>query len=334
MPFLDNLGELLRINRIFEPDRMIGNDMPSQGGITGNLPRDRSIRFGSQEPPEPMSARNTLDDLYQPQSEMQDRYRQLVDEFPIRQKPSFARKLTASIAGGERGKEILNEPYDQAMADYKTKADIIGGAAATESRFNRDMANQALSQARIEIQQQQANTAALKNQQIYETTLAKMEAAAVQANAKLELAVQKLQLDSENRTNQLTFKQAELEAEKAQFAAQMARKDLEIANLQSERLRQDEARRRGLDVRERQQEFAEEPTTEEIEYRDAQGNVVESGTRTRGATSRVQPQLTKPPANTVPMIGKDGQTYYIPRDKVEQARKDGFRHPSRRQREQ
>src|SRR3990167_6516791 len=287
MPFENNLREFLRVNRIFEPDDMIGNDLPSQGGITGNLPKDRDIIFGSQEPPESMSVRDNLDSLYNPQNEMQDRFKQLIDEFPIRQKPTFMRKLTSSLAVGERGRQILDEPHEQAMADYKTKADVIGGAAATESRFNRDMANQALS-------------------------LAKMEFAAEQANAKLELAVQKLQSDSENRTNQLSFKQAELESEKAQFAAQMARKDLEIANLQSERLRQDADRNRGLDVRERQQKFTEEPTTEEIEYRDAEGNVTESGTRTRGAASRVQARQSGQPANTVPMIGKDGQLYYIP----------------------
>src|SRR3990167_4940475 len=312
MPFENNLREFLRVNRIFEPDDMIGNDLPSQGGITGNLPKDRDIIFGSQEPPESMSVRDNLDSLYNPQNEMQDRFKQLIDEFPIMQKPTFMRKLTSSLAGGERGRQILDEPHEQAMADYKTKADVIGGAAATESRFNRDMANQAVQQARIEIQQQNANTAALKNQQIYETTLAKIEFAAEQANAKLELAIQKLQMDSENRTNQLSFKQAELEAEKAQFAAQMARKDLEIANLQAERLRQDADRNRGLDIRERQQKFTEEPTTEEIEYRDAEGNVTESGTRTRGAASRVQARQSGQPANTVPMIGKDGQLYYIP----------------------
>jgi len=52
---MPNLMQFLRMANIFGPHSPIGNDLPSQGGITGTMPRDMSS-VGPYDPtPAPMS---------------------------------------------------------------------------------------------------------------------------------------------------------------------------------------------------------------------------------------------------------------------------------------
>lgn len=298
--------------------------------------------------PQPAPTGNRIDEIYNPRNDMQDQYQRHIETFPTKEKPTTGRKIIASLAGMSGGPEaawdVLDRPHNQNVADWKGKSEALGSAATQESRFNRDQTSFAIQQARAEIAQQQADTAALKNQQIYETKMLELQQRIVDAQAKLELATARLELDKDSRNNQMLYKDAQLEFQKTKAEGDATRAAMIIENLERERDRDNEVRMRQLELAEQKQQFTEQPVNRDEELiRDSEGNPVARRTQTyRGATpsgSRFAQQGSKGDialpnesgkideriANSIEMIGKDGETYRVPKDKITEAERAGMR---------
>jgi hypothetical protein len=124
---------------------MIGNDLPSQGGITGQMNRnilppvypgfdapmnpmpDMSMGadvYGGVVPP-PDFNQMRMQQLFSPEHAAQDRINQLLGQIPQPENPSFMRKLSASlVAGGgnfDQADKILHEPYDRKYEEWKNQ---------------------------------------------------------------------------------------------------------------------------------------------------------------------------------------------------------------------
>src|SRR5574338_457948 len=106
---MDNILQLLRLHSIFAPQTPIGNDLPEQGGITGNMTFE--------------DAPLDMADLYHPQTAMQDRMSQLLGEFPERETPGTLKKIFASLAGAAGGPDAADRfmygPYYERLKDWK-----------------------------------------------------------------------------------------------------------------------------------------------------------------------------------------------------------------------
>ena len=79
--------------------------------------------------------------LYQPKNEAQDRLNSLLNQFPEEEKPTFMRKLSASLAGVGKGglkdaQTILDEPNRTALERFKAQADPYQRAAESERQGN------------------------------------------------------------------------------------------------------------------------------------------------------------------------------------------------------
>lgn len=150
---------MLRLQNIFAPQQggMIGNDLPSQGGIMGRpdifQPSSPDIFGGGRAipespmmgPPESMAGnmpvqRNRIEEIYSPETVMQEKMAQMIDQMPERNKPGFGRKLLASIVGMGGGPQtadkVLYGKYDRDLADWKNRFDPIRQAAIEERQGN------------------------------------------------------------------------------------------------------------------------------------------------------------------------------------------------------
>ena len=168
MDWLQNL----RLQNIFQPQSMLGNDLPSQGGITGTLPPPPSIvpqvqPFGEPKPmfetppmdmpqvnafeqPQAPTPNVGLSDVarrmqqyYTPDEDMSNRMEGMLNEFPTREqnKPGWLRKIGAGLVAGTTrnaaaGREILDRPYDRKLKDWQNKFDPTHKAATLERQQN------------------------------------------------------------------------------------------------------------------------------------------------------------------------------------------------------
>jgi len=180
--FLENL----RLKNIFNlpPGEMVGNDLPSQGGIMGGIPppRDMFSRFKSpfegifgsgmnedMAPTNNSSMRggglndiaSRMQQMYTPETEATNRFNQLIEEYPERNKPGMLRKIASVIAGTVGGPEMFDMSmygnYNRKVADWKNKITPAQQAANLERQGNvneRTLAYQTISaQLREEAQQ-------------------------------------------------------------------------------------------------------------------------------------------------------------------------------------
>lgn len=183
---MPNLMNYLRMANIFGPQVPIGNDLPSQGGITGTMPRPDifgNIRFGNPEVVDPTQMGTTpiaspddydagarMRELYTPQSEASDRFNTMVGAYPkaADYHPSNLRRIGAALtalAGNfsgpagrrfqfnpnamEAGMNVLYEPYNRQMTDWKNQIGPAQTAANLERSENineRTLAYQTVSQ--------------------------------------------------------------------------------------------------------------------------------------------------------------------------------------------
>lgn len=144
----------------------------------------------------------------------------------------------------------------------------------------------------------------LKNKQIYDVKTKELETKAADAERRLKIAEETARNRADNASAQLALRQAQLEAQNARHAAELARRDsaqAETTRMNDARINQmmEEARRAGVQYE---------------EVTDEKGNKSFKVTR-RGEQG----------GDTVQMKGPDGKTYPVPKDKVEQAKKDGMR---------
>src|SRR4030095_10901262 len=114
--------QYLRLKNLFGQPDMIGNDLPSQGGITGTMPRGLptfmdsqnmdpwgNVRFGPTDPtpmgrtvipsPQDYDVGNRMRELYTPEHVATDRFNEMVGQYPQFEEPSGKRKIAAMILG-------------------------------------------------------------------------------------------------------------------------------------------------------------------------------------------------------------------------------------------
>lgn len=186
-----------------------------------------------------------------PETGMNDRFAESINQMPIREKPKFGRRLLGAIGGlGIDNPEqslrvtdqIANKPYYEKMGDWELKTKNLKEGAELENRrnVNSRMLVGAESQANkrtADIQRdkdklEQANTKLeqdkAKSDQIYQTKIADLEEKARQADNKLNLATDIATQKQGNAEAQLAFKKAELDAEKAKWNLDRAQKDRQL----------------------------------------------------------------------------------------------------------
>src|SRR4029078_4059898 len=118
-PVNANVNNPMGVSQI--PQMVPVNQSGINGGAFNDIPPDISqIPVG-----DPYAG---LRDLYQPEHRYSDMMEQMLNQFPQRQKPSLGRKIVASMVGAGRGgiKEadaVINEPYNNALADWKMRFD-------------------------------------------------------------------------------------------------------------------------------------------------------------------------------------------------------------------
>ena len=159
---------LLRLNGIFNPQTPSGNDLPSQGGITGNMPRvdlspdAQNPDIGFQQPSPnvknvfsapsvqsaPSASTGDTNDIaslirqnYNPDTEMGDYYKNVLYNEPTRNEHvGMGKKILgvlASIGGTPHTYEQVTQgPYLREHADWQNRLKEILPAMQDESRDN------------------------------------------------------------------------------------------------------------------------------------------------------------------------------------------------------
>ena len=150
--FGSNILRGLRNRNIFGVPEggMIGNDLPSQGGITGRMPRPT----GSVVEDDDYDPATRMREIYQPESRALDEYYKMLEDMPTRNKPGLMRKIAAGIAAfgsrpSENVEQVLYGPYRRDLADWQTRIKPVEAAANIERQNNanlRMIANQIVSQ--------------------------------------------------------------------------------------------------------------------------------------------------------------------------------------------
>src|SRR5205814_6897351 len=80
-----------------------------------------------------------MSQLYSPETGASDKLNQLISEYPTHDKPSIMRKIGASLAGvgygPKAGQDVLDEPFNEKLLDWKNKLQPTENAASLE-RYN------------------------------------------------------------------------------------------------------------------------------------------------------------------------------------------------------
>lgn len=174
-----NLLEMIRMRNIFGvPEPMIGNDLPSQGGIMGNMQMDGNIPVTAGLPTNPPADEkgDVMDilDIYNPETKMTERMARLLENIPQRNKPGVGRRIVAALVGGGRegikgADEVLFAPYHRQLEDWENQFKPTVQAANQERYHNvnmRQIAANIINQDRLErsLQRQYERDATLKAQ--------------------------------------------------------------------------------------------------------------------------------------------------------------------------
>lgn len=176
------------------------NDMPSQGGISGMMPRapTNPIMGGIGENPQPFTdmfgpPKNPFDvsfgvnpmetgtnlpgleydvnrrmsELYHPETAASERYNEMINNYPQMPKPGWLKVIGATLADLARpgtGMSVIEGPWRQQVDQWKEQIGPAGAAAQLERGTNineRTMAYQTISQ---ELRQQADEERAKKNE--------------------------------------------------------------------------------------------------------------------------------------------------------------------------
>ncbi len=175
-----NLLRLIRLQNIFAPQQPIGNDMPEQGGITGNIPYQQPQTLNQVEQQQPYSGMNpqqqqgphAIDYGQQPNQYMDtpadpnsmmgqpvsspyqhqniDQLNRMIADYPVEQKPSKWRHVGAMLVGAGYGPEaaqkFLGEPYNKEVVAWKNKVGPVENAATQERIGNQNIRTSQISQ--------------------------------------------------------------------------------------------------------------------------------------------------------------------------------------------
>lgn len=177
--FLQNL----RLQNLFAPQNLVGtgtpysppmdftmgNDLPSQGGIMGNMPPPmgenmfQPTEMTPTELPQPDQGFDpiaVMNELYQPETAASERFQQLMGQYPERERPGFWRTAAAALSafgpgGHEMGMQVLNQPYQDKLERWKSLIDPAEAAANLERYENvnrRQLATQGVAERRRDAQ--------------------------------------------------------------------------------------------------------------------------------------------------------------------------------------
>lgn len=156
--FLENL----RMRNLFRlPEGEMVGDSPYMhnttifdGGGFGDMsnPRPTSIFGGGIQPPQPMDEIprpnaggddivSRMREIYTPETRATDRFNQLLDERPERNKPGMLRKIASIAAAGLSGRpenvdKLMFAPYHRKMADWESQIEPSYKAATIERQSN------------------------------------------------------------------------------------------------------------------------------------------------------------------------------------------------------
>jgi len=162
---MPDLMTMLRLKNLFGAPP-IGNDLPQDGGIMGQMPTEMggfgpqpdpfgNISFGpatqqalpAQTPMAPVQTQPTggfdvgarMRELYQPETVAQDRFNSMLGEYPEAQKPGWLRVIGASLADLARpgsGMSVIEGNRGRKVADWKNKIGAAQDAASLERGTN------------------------------------------------------------------------------------------------------------------------------------------------------------------------------------------------------
>jgi len=156
----------MRLKNLFPP--VYGNDLPSQGGITGRMPippelynpaqLDMSGVYGPSadmgvanpqgisEPPPMIPPSPDYDvnarmrEMYQPTTDATNRFEDLINQYPQRENPSWLRRIGSMVVdytkGSKEGQALYNEPFDRKQEDWKNKIGPAQQSANLERQEN------------------------------------------------------------------------------------------------------------------------------------------------------------------------------------------------------
>ncbi len=321
----------LRLNSIF------GNSptFPDQGVINQeSLPEQ-------DQPDQNLDVAQRMSELYKPQNAMTQQYLDALRSFPNPQnfRPSGLRRVGAVLAalgtGGPAGiadgapigyqgnpsgamqvAEAYNRmPYNRALQDWQTKTGALGEGARSEQIINQGnrqyseqlMRNELTDKLR-DIQQQNANTNSLKNQQIFETKIAQLEQNAQKMEDQAQHWKEVLDQNKNNQEAIQAFHTAQLGATQARFELDQARRTKEF-NDTLERLNKQhtddiEKWKAQLEESKRRTDFLNSPLVRSTTAtRDASGQVISSTTRSereRPVASHQEPIRPMPSHGAAP----------------------------------
>src|SRR3990167_1729408 len=193
---------------------------PIYGGSSGRMPSPTFPTMGTSPEQIYDSQPNDrelgrLGELYQPEDEMSNRFRELLDTIPERNKPGVLRKIASAIVGlgGGNQEQALYAPYNRKMEDWKAKLEPTQAGMINERQENNILRQIA--------QAEMTNDRMVRRN---EDIITKEQSQIALNNKKLEL----LQFESDQQLNRI-----ELAKIQADNAAEIARVRSEITSKDS-----------------------------------------------------------------------------------------------------
>lgn len=161
--------ESMRLKNLFPP--VYGNDLPSQGGITGRMPippelinpaqLDTTGMYGPSAnmgvtnspdigmpppmiPPSPdYDVETRMREIYKPTTDATNRFEELINKYPQRENPSWLRRIGSMVVdytkGSKEGQAFYNKPFNQKQEDWKEQ---IGPAQQSANLERQENVNQ------------------------------------------------------------------------------------------------------------------------------------------------------------------------------------------------
>lgn len=298
----------------------------------------------------PVDTNADLTNSYEPRHQISDQLTDTLGNMPERPVPGRLRNIGAAIAGmgaGANAQGIVGgqpigfkfDPrmaniasdqvkfgdYDNKLNDWQNKVKALGIGATEEDRANagevtrlRNEATNDINQQKVDVArqradayQQNADTKITEEANKHETAMAKLKAKIVESDEKLMLAKKNYEL----KKNSTEAMQAYHNAELASIAARRE------AQTEDDKFKLEDQKRRTDSIVERNKILNESTSMK------SGATEKETSTSIYDSTGKITDRKvirTGPTQDKVTMIGKDGKSYLIPKNKIEQAKKDGF----------
>lgn len=190
---MPSIQELLRLKNMFgQQQPMIGNDLPSQGGIMGNMgntdpfadmfkPKPDpygNISFGAGpiespqmaaqqmspqqgmpglQPPQQSDMQSRMAQMYKPETMANDRFNEMLGQYPQSQKPGWLKVIGATLADMARpgtGMSVIEGDRARKLADWKNQMGPAQQAADNERQGNVNNRTMAYNAASIELKEE------------------------------------------------------------------------------------------------------------------------------------------------------------------------------------